>query len=82
MPGLTAPAGAFIRARAQAVGASPTTLRLSVWADGTAEPAPLVELQDGDGNRQAAGNVGVRAFLGAGTTNQPVTFGFDDFFAG
>jgi PKD repeat protein len=39
VPGLTQSANGWIRFRAQVTGASPTTIRVKAWADGSAEPS-------------------------------------------
>ena len=77
--GLRHAAGRFIRLRAQVEGASPTTIRIKAWAEGTPEP-PDWQFVTTDGAEvlQAAGAVGVQAFLSFGGTNAPVTFSFDD----
>ncbi|MGE5141263.1 MAG: hypothetical protein ACM3JD_17480, partial [Rudaea sp.] len=76
--GLTHQAGAYIRVRAQVVGVNPTTLRIRAWADGTTEPTSWQYVaSDSEGVLQAAGGVGLRAYVGA-ITNAPVVFTYDD----
>jgi hypothetical protein len=71
--------GDVLRLRFQALGASPTTLNAKVWKVGTAEPAEWQNTTtDGSAGLQGSGSVGVRAYLGGGATNAPVTAAFDD----
>jgi hypothetical protein len=61
-------------------GASPTTIRVTVWRDGDAEPAtPQLGRSDGEPALQAAGAPGMAAYLGGAATNAPLTVGFDDW---
>lgn len=77
--GLTHAAGTWFWVRAQVVGSSPTTIRIKTWADGQPEPTGWqFTASDGDTALQAAGGVGLRAYIGSASTNTPVTFGFDD----
>lgn len=81
VPGLTYTAGSVLVIRAQAVGASPTTLRVKVWADGTAEPAAWQQtVADSTDGLQAAGSVGLVTYLSASAT-APVVARYDDFTA-
>jgi len=80
VPGLTRTPGQFIRLRAQFQGTSPTTIRIRAWADGTTEPTTWQYSQtDSTAALQAAGGVGLRAYLASSTTNTPVIATFDDF---
>ena len=77
--GLTATPGAFIRMRAQISGASPTTIRIRAWADGTTEPTTWnYTATNSAAALQVAGAVGLRTYIGSATTNAPVTATFDD----
>ena len=82
LQGLTYTPGQRLRLRFQVTGASPTTLRMKAWADGTAEPAAwqLTGTDDTDG-MQVAGSVGLRAYLSGSTTNAPIVVSVDDFLA-
>ncbi|WP_394195505.1 PKD domain-containing protein, partial [Microbacterium foliorum] len=72
--GLTLAAGEELQVRVQAFGANPTTIRAKVWKTGTTEPAAWqVSTTDATAALQAAGHVGVAAYLGSGTTNVPYT---------
>jgi CSLREA domain-containing protein len=80
LDGLTHTAGAAYRVRMQVTGASPTTIRVTVWRDGDAEPAaPQLVRSDGEPALQAAGAPGMAAYLGGAATNAPLTVGFDDW---
>ena len=64
------------------LGTSPTTIRMRAWADGTAEPTTWQYTRtDSTASLQAAGSVGVRAYLAAGATNGPILVTFDDLRA-
>jgi hypothetical protein len=53
-----------------------------VWLDGTAEPGTwLLQATDTTAALQAAGSVGVWAYLSASSTNAPVTLSVDDLVA-
>ena len=61
-------------------GASPTTLRLRAWADGSAEPATWqYTATNAAAGLQTAGAVGLRAYTGSSVSNGPITLTFDDF---
>lgn len=77
--GLTHAANSYIRVRGQVVGTNPTTIRLKAWADGGTEPSSwMYTVSDSTASLQAAGAVGLRAFLPSAVTNAPVVFTFDD----
>jgi CSLREA domain-containing protein len=79
LPGLTYSPGIYIWMAGQIVGTNPTTIQLKAWADGQAEPSSWqFTVTDSEPSLQAAGAVGLRAFLASGVTNAPVTFTFDD----
>lgn len=66
-------AGQAYSLRFDVTGTNPATLRARVWVAGTAEPAAWnVTQTDSEASLQAAGSPGVRAFLGANATNQPI----------
>ncbi|MEP7378988.1 MAG: LamG-like jellyroll fold domain-containing protein, partial [Chloroflexota bacterium] len=80
VPGLVLTAGQRIWIRAQAVGASPTTIRIKVWRDGSLEPTAWnLTTTNSDAVLQSAGAVGLRAALASSTTNAPVVVSFDGF---
>jgi hypothetical protein len=65
--------------RAQAVGASPTVLRLKGWPSGEAEPkAWAYTAEDADPALQEAGAVTIQTYVSERITNTPVVFGFSD----
>ncbi len=79
VPGVTHTPGSFIRVRAQLTGTSPTTIRIRAWADSAAEPSTwLYTATNSVGALQAAGGVGLQAYLASATTNAPVIVTFDD----
>jgi len=79
VPGLTYTAGDQLRIRFQVDGTGTTTLRTRVWLVGQSEPATWqLQTTDTTAALQAAGGVGVLAYLSGSTTNAPVTASFDD----
>ena len=73
VPGLVLTAGAVLNTRFQVTGTNPTTLRLKVWAAGTAEPtAWQTTATDSFAALQAPGSIGVAPYLSSGSTNAPV----------
>jgi hypothetical protein len=65
--------------RGQVVGINPTTIRIKAWAEGQAEPqAWHYSITDVTPSLQAAGAVGLRAYVAPTATNAPVRFSFDD----
>jgi PKD repeat protein len=73
LTGVTYGAGTQLAVRFQVTGTNPTTLRLKVWPAGSAEPAAWqLTATDGGASLQAAGAVGVTAYLSGGATNAPV----------
>ncbi|MEA2622083.1 MAG: hypothetical protein QOH61_993, partial [Chloroflexota bacterium] len=75
-------AGQAFLVRAQATGASPTTLRMKVWPEGTLEPATWLYTQtNAEATLQSAGAIGLRVFAGSATTNAPITYSFDQLSA-
>ncbi|MBD2892814.1 hypothetical protein amrb99_17320 [Actinomadura sp. RB99] len=79
--GVTYRPGAPLRLRLQVTGGSPTALKAKVWADGTAEPDWQATGTDATGGLQAAGAVGVRAYLAGNSTNGPTVVSIDDLRA-
>ncbi|MBK9715252.1 MAG: hypothetical protein IPO81_28780 [Kouleothrix sp.] len=79
VPGVAATPDGAIWLRGQVVGTNPATIRLKAWADGRPEPAAWVySVADSAPDLQAAGAVGLRAYLAPAATNVPVVFSFDD----
>src|SRR5437764_15427173 len=71
-----------MRIRLQATGANPTTVRARAWRVGATEPSTWqVSVTDRTAPLQAAGSVGIRDYLGSGTTNGPIVGTVDDFAA-
>jgi PKD repeat protein len=67
-------AGTGLNIRLQVTGTSPTTVRAKVWAAGSAEPSTWqATATDSTAALQAAGGVGVTAYLSSSATNAPVT---------
>ena len=63
-------------------GASPTTLRAKVWADGALEPAAWNTTQtNSEAALQTAGALGVRSYAGSAVTNTPITVSVDELRA-
>jgi hypothetical protein len=80
VPGLTYVPGAFIWLRAQVSGFNPTTIRVRAWADGTTEPSTWqYTASNSIAALQAAGGLGLEAYLSSATTNAPVLVSFDDY---
>lgn len=78
--GLTYAPGQQLNLRVQAFGTSPTTLQAKVWAATQAEPAAWqVSVTDSTAALQAAGSVGLRAYLSGAATATPVTVRFDNY---
>jgi PKD repeat protein len=83
VPGVSFAAGTKLNVRAQAVGAGTTTVRLKVWADGTAEPANWqFSVNDSTAALQTAGGVGFIAYLSGSASNAPVAVTFDNLQVG
>ena len=79
VPGVSYAVGDRLEVRVQATGTSPTTIRAKVWERGTAEPAAWqVSATDSTAGLQAAGGVGLLAYLSSSSTNAPVVVTLDD----
>jgi PKD repeat protein len=75
-------AGDRINARIQVTGSGPTTIRARVWKAGTPEPVTWQRsVTDTTAGLQAAGSVGVSAYLSGAATNSPITVSLDDLTA-
>jgi PKD repeat protein len=78
--GLTHAAGSFVWVRLRLDGANPTSVRAKAWANSGPEPAAwAIDTTDAYAALQAAGSVGLRAYLGSAATNAPVVFRFDEY---
>ncbi len=83
VPGVSYTAGTKLQVRFQAVGTSPTTLRVKVWAQGQNEPAAwLLSRTDSTAQLQTAGSVGLYHYVSGSATNAPVVFRVDDVWVG
>ena len=78
VPGLTFSSGLVLHLRAQAEGASPTALRMRVWAGATEPSTWQWTGTDSSAALQAPGAIGVRSYLDAGVTNGRVALRIDD----
>jgi PKD repeat protein len=68
-----------LQVRLQAFGTSPTTVRARVWKSGTTEGSTWqLSTTDSTAALQAAGGVGVAAYLSGTSTNGPIVVSFDD----
>ncbi len=77
-----APYGATtaIWVRMQAQGASPTTLRMRAWVDGSPEPSTWAyTATDSTAAVQGAGPVGIQARLSSSATSIPTVFSIDNY---
>ncbi|GAB2849891.1 PKD domain-containing protein [Microbacterium insulae] len=78
--GYTHTAGGKLRLHlVTATAGGTTTLTANVWPDGSAEPGGwFVSATDAQAELQAAGQIGVLAYLSGSTTNAPVIVSVDD----
>ena len=82
LPGVVVAGGGALSMRIQAVGAGTTTLNAKVWPAGTAEPgAWTTTTTDSTAGLQAAGAVGLYAYLSGSATNAPITVSVPDLSA-
>jgi PKD repeat protein len=73
-------ANQVLNIRYQAVGASPTTVRVKVWRDGTTEPSSwTLSRTDSTAGLQEAGAVGLDSYLSGSATNAPIKAQFGTF---
>lgn len=78
--GTTFTAATTLNVRLQVFGTNPTTVRAKVWPTTATEPtAWQASVTDTTPALQTAGNVGLRSYLSATSTNTPVTTRFDNF---
>jgi PKD repeat protein len=81
--GLTYTAGTKLRIRVQVTGTAPTTIQAKVWVAGTTEPtAWATTITDSTAAMQAAGGLGLAAYLSGSATNAPIVETWDDFQSG
>src|SRR5215218_7906212 len=79
VPGVTYTPGLQLKMRFQVTGTSPTTLRLKVWPASGTEPATwLRSTTDAGAGLQAAGAVGLTAYVSGAVTNAPIVVRMDD----
>ncbi len=75
--GLTYNGGSKLSVRLQVTGINPTTVRARMWTAGSTEPSAWkAAATDSTAALQAAGSVGLQAYLPSGATNGPVTTSF------
>ena len=80
--GLTYAVGTKLHVRAQATGASPTTVRARVWRDGAAEPTTWqVSATDATDGLQISGAVGLWTYT-SGSAVRPSVIRVDDVVVG
>ncbi|MGH1547750.1 PKD domain-containing protein [Leifsonia poae] len=78
--GVTYTPGTQLKLRVQAVGTAPTLFQAKVWPAAQAEPgAWQLSVTDSTAGLQAAGSVGLRAYVSGTATTTPVSFRFDDY---
>jgi len=83
VPGVTYTPGMVLNVRLQVTGTSPTTISSMVWANGTTQPTTWqATTTDSTSILQAAGAVGLLAYLSGSATNAPETASFNTFWAG
>ena len=80
--GLTYTAGTKYQVRFQAVGTSPTTLRVKVSAGPDRAGGLGLSRTDSTAALQTAGSVGFYHYVSGSTTNTPVLFSVDDVSVG
>jgi hypothetical protein len=72
--------GDSFRLRVAVSGTTPTTVRAKMWKVGSAEPAAWQATgTDSAAGLQAAGSVGMLAYLSSSAANGPVSVRFDDW---
>jgi hypothetical protein len=78
--GLTYTAADQLQVRLQVTGTNPTQIRAKVWKVGATEPATWqVSTTDADLALQAAGRVGLIAYVSGTSLNTPLIVRFDDY---
>jgi PKD repeat protein len=82
VPGLTYTAGMPLRVRMQVSGASPTTVRMKVWAASDPEPgAWLTSTTDSTAGLQNPGGIALTSYLSSAATNTPAVARVNDLSA-
>ncbi|WP_052302713.1 glycoside hydrolase family 88 protein [Cellulomonas flavigena] len=80
--GLTFATNDRLHVRAQALGVSPTTVRVKVWKAGTAEPSTWrVSVTDATAGLQTAGSIGLSTYLGGSASPSSLVVTVDDLTA-
>jgi len=80
VPGAVTTNSAAVKVRLQVQGVTPTTIRAKAWAATGTEPASWqLTATDSYPGLQAAGSVGMNAYLSSSSTVTPVTARFGDF---
>ncbi|SDP38037.1 PKD repeat-containing protein [Pedococcus dokdonensis] len=83
LAGVNYGAGDALRVRLQVTGTAPTTVRVKVWKNGTAEPAAWsLTSTDNTAGFQAAGSAGLYPYVSGTSTNGPVVYSFDEWWVG
>ncbi|MFF1635008.1 LamG-like jellyroll fold domain-containing protein [Leifsonia sp. NPDC058248] len=77
--GLTYVPGQQYQVRLQVFGTNPTTVRARVWTGATEPTTWQASVTDTTAALQAAGSVGLRAYMSGTATNPPLTTKFDNF---
>ncbi|MBX9244948.1 PKD domain-containing protein [Actinotalea ferrariae] len=79
VPGVSLTEGEPLAVRLEVTGTSPTTIRAKAWEASSPEPAEWrLTATDAAPSLQAAGGVGVTAYVSASATSTPTTVAFDD----
>ena len=79
LPGVVYTPGSVLHLQLKASGSGTTTLAAKAWFDSVAEPgAPQVQTTDTTPELQAAGGVGVHAYVTGSTTNAPLVMSVDN----
>lgn len=79
LTGVTYSAGDKLEVKVQAVGTSPTTLRMKVWKSGTTEPTDWqLTTTDSTAALQQAGSFGIGTYIGGASTALPFVIRVDD----
>lgn len=80
VPGIAITADTYYWVKTEVSGASPTTLKVKVWADGTTEPPDwLYSVTNSQAGLQTAGGLGFSTYVSGSSSVTPVIFSFDDF---
>ncbi|MFT3970690.1 MAG: PKD domain-containing protein [Micropruina sp.] len=77
--GLTYAAGDTLKLRLQVSGSGTTALKMKVWSSATEPTAWNLTTTDTTAALQAAGAVGVNAYVSGSSTTLPIVYSFDNF---